>query len=107
MQDTFRRRIVIYLLCLLRAFSRKQRANTAVLRISQLTGGRKGESGHPPDGGFAVTLKIQSENSVTERDGRPRERVEGLKATRIGLKRPISRARCKRGRVDVQQSVLN
>lgn len=64
-QDTFRRRIVIYLLCLLRAFSRKQRERTAELRISQLTGGRKRGTRHPPDGGFAVTLKIQSENSVT------------------------------------------
>lgn len=39
--------------------------SAAALRISQLTGGRKGEKpGNGTGTGFAVTLKIQSENSV-------------------------------------------
>lgn len=73
----------------------------AVLRIFQLAAeereARTGESGS----GFAVTLKIQSENSGCY-GNHPRELVEGLKAARIGLTSCPERCR-----VDIQQSVLN
>lgn len=67
-QDTLRRRIVIYLLCLLRAFSRKQRECqplSANLPIDRRKKGRRNPPGVAGRGICGVTLKIQSENSVT------------------------------------------
>lgn len=94
-------RIEIYLLCL-RAFSWEQRV--AVSQSSQLVEERVEWHPEPGNGtGFAVTLKIQSENSGV-REPLARGRVEGLKAARIGL--TSCPERCRR-RMDIQQLVLN
>jgi len=64
---------------------------------------RNGILGQATGAGFAVTLKIQSENSGV-REPLARGRVEGLKAVRIGL---TSCPECCGRRMDIQQSVLN
>lgn len=73
------------------------------LRIDGRRKGRNGIPGQATGAGFAVTLKIQSENSAV-REPLARGRVEGLKAARIGL---TSCPECCGHRIDIQQSVLN
>lgn len=96
-RDTLRRRIVIYLLSVYYVLSLESngdvRGRSANLPIDRRKKGRNQATGR----GICGNL----ENSIWKlgymRDSRPCERVEGLKAARIGLKRPVSRACCMRG----------